>query len=88
MACVRAVIKARVRKYGPCTYARVHGPYIRPVYVNTARVQRHGPCSLAEHTDVTWKLRLNRPCAAAMRLYVKLVLWLLVMAALRSRCGH
>jgi len=24
------------------------------------------------HTGATWRIRLNRPCAAAMRLYVKL----------------
>jgi len=25
------------------------------------------------HIDATWRIRLNRPCAAAMRPYVKLL---------------
>jgi len=39
------------------------------------------------HIGVTWRIRLNRPSAAAMRRYVKL-LWVLVMVALCNRADH
>ena len=39
------------------------------------------------HIGVTRRIRLNRPCAAAMRPYAKL-LWPLVMAALCNMAGH
>ena len=39
-----------------------------------------GGCRWGMHIGVTWRIRLNRPCAAAMRLYIKL-LWPLVLSS-------
>ena len=46
-------------------------------------------CSLLDgvHIDATWQIRLNRPCAAAMRPYVK-ILWPLLISALWAVCLH
>jgi len=42
---------------------------------------------MGRHIGTTWRIRLNRPSAAAMRSYVKL-LWPLVMVALCNRADH
>ena len=40
------------------------------------------------HICATWRIRLNRPCVAAMWPYVKLLSPLVIMVALRNRADH
>ena len=60
--------------------------YFHACFYATNFVVNKGVCVMGSkstvHIGATWQIRLNRPCAAAMRHYVKL-LWPLVLIVLK-----
>jgi len=70
--CEAAIL--RVQWCRPSTYRDMSGGRYTQIGVEPVRCGCHLGCTRWDHIGATWQIRLNRPCTAAMRPYIKL-LW-------------